>query len=132
MKKKIIEFIKNIGYRFEDKLKDLCGEITPDKRLTVILIMLLLFAASNLYLTYTTIHNWGREYERKKQMKIEHINSPELKNRKLNEFIDSDIEYELPDSIGVIEHKNLGITGEVQNSINKQIRMIYEFTKQFG
>lgn len=51
MKKRINE----IGYWFEDKLKALCGEITPDKRLTVILIMLLVFTLLNLYFTFTTI-----------------------------------------------------------------------------
>lgn len=67
------ERINEIGYWFEDKLKALCGEITPDKRLTVILIMLLAFTLLNLYFTITTIKDWGREEERREQLKIEHI-----------------------------------------------------------
>lgn len=73
-------WFKEIGYWIEDRLKSLCGEITPDKRLTVILIMLLLFTILNLYFTFTTISNWGREQERKKQLKIEHIKQLELWN----------------------------------------------------
>ncbi|MDL2302818.1 TraL conjugative transposon family protein [Dysgonomonas sp. 520] len=87
------ERIKELGYWIEDKLKDLCGEITPDKRLTVIVIMLLLFTILNLYFTFTAISNWGREQERKDQLKIEHIKQLELnksKPRELNfDFQDS-------------------------------------------
>lgn len=53
------ERINEIGYWFEEKLKVLCGEITPDKRLTVIVVMLLLFTILNLYFTITTIKDWG-------------------------------------------------------------------------
>ncbi len=99
------ERIKEIGYWIEDKLKDLCGEITPDKRLTVILIMLLLFTILNLYFTFTSISDWGREQERKDQIKIEHIRRLELERTKPKdlefdlEFFDSEIDTNLPDSI---------------------------------
>lgn len=87
------ERIKELGYWFEDKLKELCGEITPEKRLTVILIMLLLFTILNLYFTFTAISDWGREQERKEQLKIEHIKELELQKRKqLEDFRDSEIE----------------------------------------
>lgn len=88
------ERIKEIGYWFEDKLKDLCGEITPDKRLTVILIMLLLFTVGNLYFTISSIYNWGRERERKEQLKIEHIRQLELerKDKKSKGPVDSSID----------------------------------------
>lgn len=94
------ERIKELGYWFEDKLKGLCGEITPDKRLTVILIMLLFFIILNLYFTFTEISNWGREQERKDQLKIEHIKELELQKKKQTEdLIDSDIGYLGIDSI---------------------------------
>ncbi|PXV61077.1 uncharacterized protein DUF3989 [Dysgonomonas alginatilytica] len=82
------ERIKELGYWFEDRLKDLCGEITPDKRLTVILIMLLIFTLGNLYFTISSIYNWGRESERQEQLKIEHIRNLDLKRKDL---IDSDL-----------------------------------------
>ena len=80
------ERIKEIGYWLEDKLKALCGEITPDKRLTVILIMLLAFTLLNLYFTFTTIKNWGREEERREQMKIEHIRQLDIEKSNNNYF----------------------------------------------
>lgn len=79
------ERIKELGYWLEDKLKDLCGEITPDKRLTVIVIMLLFFTILNLYFTFTAISNWGREQERRDQLKIEHIKQLELEKSKFQE-----------------------------------------------
>lgn len=99
------ERIKELGYWFEDKLKDLCGEITPDKRLTIILIMLLLFTILNLYFTFTSISDWGRDQERKDQLKMEHIRQLELERTKPKslefdlDFIDSEIDTSVLDSI---------------------------------
>lgn len=99
MKEKISGKLKELGYAIEDKLKSLCGEITPDKRITVILIMLLLFTIGSLYFSISSIYNWGKESERRKQIQIQHIRSLELeKQRKReNEFIDSEIEKRLFD-----------------------------------
>ncbi len=101
MRKWIIEIFKELGYWIEDKLKDLCGEITPDKRLTIILIMLLLFIILNIYFTFVTVKNWGREEERRKQLKIEHIRQLELekKNKLELEFFDSEIDAPILDRI---------------------------------
>lgn len=86
------ERVKELGYWLEDKLKELCGEITPDKRLTVIVIMLLFFTILNLYFTFTAISNWGREQERRDQLKIEHIKQLELEKTKPKDAVfDSDI-----------------------------------------
>lgn len=91
------ERLKEVWYWFEDRLKDLCGELTPDKRITVILIMLLVLTIGNLYFTISTIYNWGKENEKKKQMKIEHIRQLELEQNKSKEFdfMDSEMEKEL-------------------------------------
>ncbi|MBF0651564.1 DUF3989 domain-containing protein [Dysgonomonas sp. GY75] len=106
------ERIKELGYWFEDRLKDLCGEITPDKRLTVILIMLFLFTILNLYFTFTSIANWGREQERKEQLKIEHIKKLELERTKSGKwdsrFMDSEIDTSALDSINIEKKKNYG------------------------
>ncbi len=107
------EFFKEIGYWIEDRLKDLCGEITPDKRFTVILIMLLLFAILNLYFTFTSIANWGREQERKDQLKIEHIKKLELERTKPKDvefefgFMDSEIDASVLDSINIEKTEDL-------------------------
>lgn len=104
-------FFKEIGYWIEDRFKDLCGEITPDKRLTVILIMLLLFTILNLYFTFTTISDWGREQEHKEQLKIEHIRQLDLERTKSSEwdsdFIDSEIDTSVLDSLNSINDKKI-------------------------
>lgn len=102
------ERIKELGYWFEDKLKELCGEITPDKRLIVILIMLLGFTILNLYFTFTAISNWGREQERKDHLKIEHIKQLDLERTKQMEldFFDSDIDISVLDSINYDKKEN--------------------------
>lgn len=107
------DFFKEIGYWIEDRLKSLCGEITPDKRLTVILIMLLLFTILNLYFTFTSIANWGREQERREQLKIEHIRQLDLEKTKPKdvefefEFMDSEIDISVLDSINIEKTEDL-------------------------
>lgn len=99
------KFFKEIGWWIDGKLRSLCGEITPDKRLTVILIMLLLFTILNLYFTFTTISDWGREQERREQLKIEHIEQLQLKKTKPSEFnfefMDSEIDSLILDSTNI-------------------------------
>jgi hypothetical protein len=106
MKKRIKEPV----YWLEDKLKGLCGEITPDKRLTVILIMLLGFTILNLSFTFTTISNWGKEQERKEQLRIGHMKGLELEKAKPREwnFPDSEINTAPLDSINIEKKKNYG------------------------
>lgn len=87
------EWIKELGYTIESKLRGLCGEITPDKRLVVILIMLLCFTALSLYFSISSIYNWGKDSERKQQIQIEHLRRLQLEceQRDYEEFIDSEI-----------------------------------------
>lgn len=75
------ERIKELGYWFDDKLRGWCREITPDKRLTLIVIVLLLATITNLYFTFTAIANWGKEEEKREQLKIEHIKQLDIKQK---------------------------------------------------
>lgn len=76
------ERLKELGWWLEDRLKGLCGEITPDKRLTVIVVMLLAFTILNLYFTITSIRDWGQEKEDREQIRIEHIRQLDLERDK--------------------------------------------------
>lgn len=110
------EKLKEIAYRFEDKLKELCGELTPDKRITIILIMLLILVIGNLYFTFSTIYNWGKDRESKKQMEIEHIEQWELMDSPINkELFDLYKQRQIQDSIEEV-------------SINKEKFKAYERT----
>lgn len=90
------ERLKELGYWLEGKLKDFCGEITPDKRLIIIAAMLLILTAGNIYLTSSTIYNLGKENEKKNRPDIEHIKRPRPDKRKhrVYDFIDSEINME--------------------------------------
>lgn len=123
------ERLKEVWYWFEDRLKDLCGELTPDKRITVILIMLLILTIGNLYFTFSTIHNWGKESERKKQMKIEHIRQLELEQDKkeIYDFMDLPIDRELLD----LERQQMRKDSIDSININKQQFKEYERATKF-
>lgn len=88
------ERIKELSYWIEDKLKDFCGEITPDKRLLIILVIILIGAIVNLYLTFSAVYNLGHKDAEKDFMEVEHIKQLELEksHNYLNEETDGDNE----------------------------------------
>ncbi len=123
------ERLREVQYWFEDKLKDLCGELTPDKRITVILIMLLILVIGNLYFTFSTIYNWGKESEKKEQIEIEHIRQLELEQGKkeLYDFMDFPTDIDLFD----LEKQRMKQDSIDNISINKQRFKEYERTTRF-
>lgn len=60
----------------EDGLRGLCGRITPEKRLAVLLTMFVLFAFGSIYIFASAIYNIGKNEGR--QIEIEHIKAIEL------------------------------------------------------
>lgn len=72
------ERIKELGYWCDDKLRTWCGEITPEKRLTVILVILLIGAIANLYLTFSAVYNIGHKDAEKEFIEVEHIKQLEI------------------------------------------------------
>lgn len=89
------EQLKELGYWLEGKIKDLCGELTPDKRIVTILVMLLILTIGNLYFTFSTIYNWGKESGKEKQMETEHIRQLEQDMDEPHDLMDPEIEKEL-------------------------------------
>ncbi|MBK5719563.1 DUF3989 domain-containing protein [Dysgonomonas sp. Marseille-P4677] len=71
--KYIRHIFKEIGYTAGDFLRRICGGLSPDARLTVILSMLLIFTIGNLYFTISTIYNWGRKNGKKEIPEVQHI-----------------------------------------------------------
>ena len=55
----------------DDRLRRMCGRITPGKRLAVILLMFFFFGGLSIYITVSSIHNIGKRDGRRLQ--IEHI-----------------------------------------------------------
>lgn len=64
----------------EDGLRSLLGQITPDGRIIIILIMLFVFGAGSIYMTVSSIYNMGKK-SGQEQMQIEHIKQLELEQQ---------------------------------------------------
>ena len=62
----------------DEKLRRLCGRITPDQRVAVILVMFVVFGGLSVYMTIASIYNIGKSDGR--ELGIEHINRLQLKN----------------------------------------------------
>ena len=68
VKKNCIEKVQDWA---DDKLRQMCGRITPGKRLTVILLMFVFFGGMSIYITVSSIYNIGKRDGQRLQ--IEHI-----------------------------------------------------------
>ena len=55
----------------DDKLRRMCGRITPGKRLAVILLIFVFFGGMSIYITVSSIYNIGKRDGQRLQ--IEHI-----------------------------------------------------------
>ena len=55
----------------DERLRRMCGRITPGKRLAVILVMFFLFGSLSIYITVSSIYNIGKRDGQRLQ--IEHI-----------------------------------------------------------
>lgn len=64
----------------DKKLRHLCGCITPEKRLAMVVVTFTLFAIASLYITFSGLYHIGRyEGEAEHLQQIEHIKRLELK-----------------------------------------------------
>lgn len=69
----------------EDKLRQLCGRITPEKRLAVILVMFLVFGITSLYIFVSAIYQIGKNEGQR--IEIEHIEGLKLQQKdSINQF----------------------------------------------
>ena len=64
-------YIEKVQDWADDRLRQMCGRITPGKRLAVILVMFLFFGGLSIYITVSSIYNIGKRDGRRLQ--IEHI-----------------------------------------------------------
>lgn len=73
------KYIRHCQDWLEDGLRGLCGRITPEKRLAVLLTMFVLFAFGSIYIFASAIYNIGKNEGR--QIEIEHIKTLELQRK---------------------------------------------------
>lgn len=62
----------------DEKLRHLCGRITPDMRVVIILVMFVVFGGLSVYMTVSSIYNIGKSVGR--ELGIEHIKRLQLPN----------------------------------------------------
>lgn len=89
------KIIQNINEWLEDRIRHLIRPLSPDARVIVIVTMLILFSGLSIYMTVSSIYNFGKDKGRKmeiKRMEILNLES-EQDNRdsinyqlELNEF----------------------------------------------
>ncbi len=82
------QILNELGYIIDSYLRKLCGEITPEKRITVVIIMILVFTSVNIYFTFSTIYNWGKEKQHQEQLQIEHIRQLKFQKDSINQLYD--------------------------------------------
>ena len=86
MRKKT-SILNNVGDWFDDRLRHLCGRITPDARIVIIIVMVLLFGVLSSYMILHTIYFLGESDG--KQLQIEHIESLQLQLQERQNELDS-------------------------------------------
>ena len=72
-------FIRKVQDWVDDKLRQLCGRITPEKRLFVLLTMFVVFGFASIYIFVSAIYNIGKNEGQR--IEIEHIQMLELQKR---------------------------------------------------
>ena len=75
------KIIQNINEWLEDRLRRLIRPLSPDGRVILVVTMLVLFGGLSIYMTVSSIYNFGRDKGRK--MEIERIETlkPEPERR---------------------------------------------------
>ncbi len=63
----------------DDNLRRLCGRITPEKRLAVLLTMFLFFGIASVYIFVSAIYNIGKNEGQR--IEIEHIQMLDLQKK---------------------------------------------------
>lgn len=73
------KYIRKAQDWVDDKLRRLCGRITPEKRLFVLLGMFVVFGIGSIYIFVSAIYNIGKNEGQR--IEIEHIQMVELQKR---------------------------------------------------
>mgnify|MGYP000245281780 CR=1 FL=1 len=87
--KKIFVKIRDLA---ENRLRGMCAELSPKKRVTTIVVLTVMFAVGNFYMIFRAIHDIGREDAKQDVIKIEPLSVPDfvpadtLSDRKVREM----------------------------------------------
>lgn len=73
----IRKLLNKLNEWLEDGLRGLLGRLTPDRRVVLIVTMLIVFSGLSIYMTVSSIYNFGRDKGTK--MQLEQIESLKLR-----------------------------------------------------
>ena len=73
------KYVRKVQDWVDDNLRRLCGRITPEKRLAVILTMFVVFGFGSIYIFVSAIYNIGKNEGQR--IEIEHIQMLEVQKR---------------------------------------------------
>ena len=91
MKKMFVKIKESV----EEKLRKLCAGLSPEKRVSAIVVLAALFAIGNFYMIFRAIHDIGREDARQDIIRITPLEVPDfvpadtlsdMKVREMEEF----------------------------------------------
>jgi len=83
----IRELINKVNEYWEDGLRSLLGRLTPDRRVILIVILLMIFSGLSIFMTFSSIYNLGKD--RGEKMQIDHIERLQLELKKMRHKTDS-------------------------------------------
>lgn len=69
----IRKIMKHINEWLEDGLRGILGRLTPNRRVILVIAMLFVFGGLSIYMTFSSIYNFGKD--KAKKMQIEQIES---------------------------------------------------------
>lgn len=81
------KLIDKVSDWWEDSLRSLFGRLTPDRRVMLIVIMLISFSGLSVFMTFSSVYNLGKD--RGEKMQMEHISRLQLELKKLRPKTDS-------------------------------------------
>lgn len=88
----IRKLINRINEWLEDRLRSLVRPLSPDARVVAILTILVLFGGLSIYMTVSSIYNFGRD--RGERLQIERIETLKLQQEQLRDSINNQNNYE--------------------------------------
>jgi hypothetical protein len=96
----IKKFFNKISEWLEDGLRGLLGRLTPDRRVILVLTMLLVFGGLSIYMTVSSIYNFGKksgiqlEIERIETLRLQQEQARRDSINQLNNFHNGTGEFE--------------------------------------
>jgi hypothetical protein len=88
----IRKMIQHVNEWLEDILRGLLGRMTPDRRVILIVTMLIVFSGLSIYMTVSSIYNLGKD--KGEQMQIEQIEALKLQQQQRDSINNLNNHYE--------------------------------------